>query len=427
MEKLMQYVWQQRLWPVGEMRTVDGKRVEVIDPGLLNTDAGPDFFNAKVAIAGETWVGNVEIHYRASDWARHHHDDDRAYDSVILHVVDKDDAVVRRPDGQVVPQMRMPCDPGLNSRYSELVGRADIDLPCAREIAALPPVYTTDWISSLAYERIYEKADRVEAIRSRLSGDWEQTCYVTVARGLGFGINSEPFERLALSLPLMFIGKHSDNLTSIEALLFGQSGLLDARPGDEYAARLKKEYDFFAVKFGLRRPESLGWKMARMRPANFPHRRIAVLAAMLHGGFRMMSRIVDVQDIDTACALFTPDLSPYWQGRCSFGAPGGRMSCSLSRSSALVMVINVVVPLMMAYGISHGDSSLTDRAVELLHEIKAEKNSIVELFERAGLKVNDAFSSQGVIQLRRNYCEKRKCLFCRIGHRKLSYCARRRE
>lgn len=429
MEKLMQYVWQQRLWPVGEMRTVDGKRVEVIDPGLLNTDAGPDFFNAKVSIGGQTWVGNVEIHYRASDWQRHKHHTDPAYDSVILHVVDKDDAIVRRPDGQVVPQMRMPCDPGLNSRYSELVGRADIDLPCAREIGSLPAIYLTDWISSLAYERLYDKVERIEQIRARLSGDWEQTCYATVARGLGFGINGEPFERLALSLPLIFIGKHSDNLTSIEALLFGQSGLLNARATaiDPYAARLAKEHSFFATKFGLRQPGNLGWKMARMRPANFPHRRIAVLAAMLHGGFRMMGRIIDIRSLDEACAIFTPEMSPYWQHRYSFGESCSRGLGSLSRSSALVMVINVAAPLMMAYGMSRGDNRMTDAAIDLLHEIKAEKNSVVELFERAGLKVRDAFSSQGLIQLRRNYCEKRKCLYCRIGHRKLSYCAVRRD
>ena len=429
MEKLMQYVWQQRLLPVAEMRTVDGRKVEVIDPGLLNTDAGPDFFNAKVSIGGEVWVGNVEIHYRASDWHRHKHNADPAYDSVILHVVDKDDAIVRRADGQIVPQMRMPCDPALNSRYSELVGRADIDLPCAREISSLPPIYITDWISSLAYERIYDKAERIESIRQRLAGDWEQVCYVTVARGLGFGANSEPFERLALSLPLMFIGKHSDSLTAIEALLFGQSGLLNARATaiDPYAARLKKEHAFFSTKFGLSQPQALGWKMARMRPANFPHRRIAVLAAMLHGGFRLMSRILDIRNLDEACALFTPEMSQYWQLHYSFGTPGSRELGSLSRSSALVMVINVAAPLMMAYGMTHGDHRLTDAAIELLHDIKAERNSVVELFERAGLKVRDAFSSQGLIQLRRNYCEKRKCLYCRIGHRRLSYCALRKN
>ena len=167
--------------------------------------------------------------------------------------------------------------------------------------------------------------------------------------------------------------------------------------------------------------------MARTRPANFPHRRIATLAAMLHGGFRLMSRILDIKDIDSACELFTPELSPYWERRYSFGPESTRLSGSLSRSSALVMVINVVVPLMMAYGMNHGNTELTDRAIDMLHSIKAERNTIVELFERCGLSVKDAFTSQGLIQLRRNYCEMHKCLYCRIGHRKLSYHARRND
>ena len=429
MEKLMQYVWQHRLWLQQDMRTVDGRRVQVLDPGLLNTGAGPDFFNAKVNIDGHTWAGNIEIHVKASDWHRHGHDKDPAYDTVILHVVDRDDAVVRRPDGEVIPQLRMPCAGDLSEHYRNLVGRADIDLPCSATICSLPRIYVTDWLSTLAYERLYDKADRIEALRERFAGDWEQTCYVTVARCLGFGVNNEPFERLALSVPLQFVGKHSDDPTAIEALLFGQAGLLDGHGAgaDPYADRLRKEYTFLATKFGLRKPESLGWKMARMRPANFPHRRIAVLAAMLAGGFRMLQRVVSVKSVDEACELFSPEMPNYWQWRYSFGPGGQRQLGSLSRSSALIMVINVVAPLMMAYGTAHSDREMTDRAVSLLHDIGSERNSIVEMFARAGLKVSNAFESQALIQLRRAYCETRKCLYCRVGHRMLSAKAIRRD
>lgn len=427
MERLMQYVWEQRLWPQSDMRTVDGRRVQVIDPGKINHDSGPDFFNAKISIDGEIWAGNIEIHVKASDWHRHKHDTDDNYDSVILHVVDRDDAVIRRKNGEIIPQMRMPCALDLNRHYGELTGRADIDLPCEETIKNMPNLYLTDWLETLAYERLYEKAERIEAIRQRLSGDWEQACYVTVARGLGFGINGEPFERLALSLPLVIIGKHSDSLTAIESLLFGQSGLLKAGVGDAYAEHLRKEYDFYATKFGLKQPECLGWKMSRMRPANFPHRRIAVLASMLNGGFRMMSRILEVKDVDEACRLFMPEMHGYWETRYSFGPPGQRILSSLSRNSALVMTVNTVAPLMMAYGIATGQQRLSDKSVELLHAIGNEKNSVAALFERAGIKAKDAFTSQALIQLRRNYCEKKKCLFCRIGHRKLSAHARRVE
>lgn len=428
MEKLMQYVWQHRLWRQNDMRTVDGRRLQVIDPGRLNNDAGPDFFNAKISIDGRIWAGNVEIHFRASDWHRHGHSSDRAYDSVVLHVVDRDDAVIRRSDGQIIPQMRMPCSPDLHLKYGALVGAADRDIPCAGAIKDMPSVCITDWMSTLGFERLYAKAERLEEMRRRFGGDWEQAVYISVARCLGFSVNSEPFERLAMSLPLMFIGKHADSQLAVEALLFGQSGLLDRYAGsDPYAARLSREYAFLSHKFGLRAPEALGWKMARMRPPNLPYRRIAVLASLIRSGFRMTSRLLAVRTIDDAMALFSPAMDGYWSTRYTFGPEGNRTLKAMSRESVTIMTINCVAPLMMAYGTVHGDTHLTDRASALLHSLAPENNRIVAMFCDAGIKVTDAFTSQALVELRRNYCEKRKCLYCRIGHRMLADSARRRE
>ena len=193
------------------------------------------------------WAGDVEIHVRASDWHRHGHDGDKAYDSVILHVVSKDDAPVRRSDGNVIPQMKMSCSPSFNESYRRLVASAADDLPCHEEFKTIDNVRLYSWLDNLAYERLYNKSERINRYLSRFSGDWESTCYVTLARALGFGVNSEPFERLALSVPLRFVGKHSDSALSIEALLFGQSGLLDeVGDGDSYVELLKKEYDYLA-------------------------------------------------------------------------------------------------------------------------------------------------------------------------------------
>ena len=419
MERLTQYIWQHRLWPATDMFTVDGRKIHVIDPGRLNTDSGPDFFNAKIYIDGRLWAGDVEIHVRATDWHRHGHDGDPAYNSVILHVVDLDDGPITRPDGQTIPQMRMPCAPDFHLRYSQLVDAPAASLPCASHIAALSPLHISDWISSLTYERIYAKTDRIDSILSRLHGDWESACYITIARALGFGINGEPFERLAFSLPLNIIGKHSDSLMAIEALLFGQSGLI-VPSDDPYIAGLQREYAFLSHKFGLRPPQSLGWKMARMRPANFPHRRIATLAAMLYGGFSMLSRILEIENLDRARLIFAPQLTGFWRNHYNFGAPSGSCPPSLGLSSVTGLVINAVVPLQMAYGTAHDDRSLTDRAVELLQSLPPENNTIVDLFTRAGIRCRDAFTSQALIQLRRQYCEPRKCLYCRIGHRMLA-------
>lgn len=420
-EDLMQYVWQHKLWLQSKVTTVDGRRISVINPGQRNPNSGPDFSNASISIDGCLWVGNVEIHVKASDWHRHNHDGNPEYDTVILHVVERDDTIVYRSNGEPIPQMRLPCNENLHKHYNDIVGRSDIDLPCAAFIAEMPTLHTLSWIDNLAYERLYQKTDRINGIMQRLNGDWESTAYITIARALGFGINGDPFERLALSLPLIFIGKHSDSLTSIEALLFGQSGLLDDdRAFGDYVARLRQEYSFLAHKFGLKRPDNILWKMSRMRPANFPHRRIATLAAMLAGGFRMMSRILEVKSFDEAVALFSPQLSPYWSLHCNFN-PGGRpTSTALSHGSIAGLAINAIVPLQMTYGLAHGDNKLTDRAVNLYHSLPGEKNTIVSLFERAGLKAKDAFTSQALIQLRREYCEKHKCMDCRIGHRYLA-------
>lgn len=422
----MQYVWQHRLWLPQAMITVDGRKIQVIDQGRLNNDAGPDFFNAKVKIDGEMWVGNIEIHVRASDWYRHHHDKDEAYDNVILHVVEKDDMPVRRANGEVIPQLVMPCSAQFSEQYHRLVGSAASELPCAQDIAKMPSIYLTDMISTLGYERLYSKVERIGELLTRFSGDWNEVCYVLLARSLGFGVNSDAFERLALATPLKVMAKHSDSLTIIEAMLFGQSGLLDSAPeNDGYVSTLKGEYQFFCQKFGLKQPSSLGWKMARMRPQNFPHRRIAVLAAMIEGGFEYASKMMTAKSVEEVKALFDVKLSGYWSQRCSFNSTGGGGARGLSESSISILIINAVIPVIYAYGRMCNDESACNRAVEMLQSLKAEQNSIVELFSRAGIECKDAFTSQALIHLRRQYCETRKCLYCRIGHRMLALKARK--
>lgn len=300
------------------MHTVDGRKVHVIDPGIINHDSGPDFFNAKIKIGGEMWVGNVEIHVRASDWLRHNHHKDSAYDSVILHVVGHDDLAVNRTNGEQIPQLLMPCTSDFAARFQQLVNNRGNELACSDTIASVPSVILKSWIDALAYQRLYTKTDRINTLIKRFNGDWEEACYVTFARALGFGTNNEPFERLALSIPLRFMHKHCDSLLSLEALLFGQAGFLDQHIADPYMEQMQTEYRFLSHKFSIRKPESLGWKMSRMRPANFPHRRIAMLAAMIEGGFRMLRNIIEAKNNEETMALFDKTLTGYWATRYNF-------------------------------------------------------------------------------------------------------------
>lgn len=421
MEELLQYVWGHRLLPPGALKLADGRSLQIIDPGRLNRDSGPDFFNAKVKIDGRLWCGNVEIHVRASDWFRHGHQADGAYDSVILHVVAHDDCEVRRPDGQVIPQMKMECAADFGRRFGEFVNVPSATLPCATSLTDIPPLYMRDWLDSMAFERINAKAERILGYLERFNGSWEDAAYVTLARALGTGVNSEPFERLALSTPLRFMLKHSDSLTAVEAILFGQAGLIPPKPAG-YAAMLAGEYDFLSRKFSLRPVESPGWKMARMRPAAFPHRRIALLALMVSRGFRFMQQVLDIDSEESARALFTDlTLSGYWLSHFSLAdAAPTSAPPSVSRATADVLTINVVAPLLFAYGHATGSHRHSEMAVDLLEHLPPERNSLVALFERAGVKCPNAFTSQALIELRRAYCDVRKCLYCRIGHRILA-------
>lgn len=424
MEKLMQYIWQHRLWNLTAPSTVDGRRVRIIDPGTLNTDAGPDFFNAKIEIDGNLWVGNVEIHTRASDWKRHHHNEDKAYDSVILHVVEKDDAPVYRTNGELIPQMILNYSHDFATKYAELINSTS-SLPCAAQLKETPSILIAEWLQTLAFERLQAKTERIKAHYDTFCGSWEDVCYVTLSRNLGFGINNDAFERLARRTPLRLLHKHSDSLLQIEALLFGQAGMLDSKlyPHDAYYQQLCREYAFLANKFSLTPMNAESWKSFRIRPQNFPHRRIAMLAHYILDGFSLMENILNAKDEKALRELFSVELSGYWATHYSFGDSASGSQRALGNSSIDIILINTVAPLYYAHSSVTGNYDTAEKAIALLESLRPEKNAIVESFTRAGVKCEDALSSQALIQAKKEYCDTRKCLYCTIGHRLLSQAA----
>lgn len=421
MEKLMQYVWEHRLGLRQDMQTVDGRRVRIIDQGLLNHDAGPDFFNATVEIDGQIWVGNIEIHVRASDWFRHHHDTDPAYDSIILHVVQIDDMPIHRRSGAVIPQMIMHCTAEAARRCNLLVSSADSALPCRLTINELHPIYHSDWITALGAERLLTKSERILSIVKESAGFWDSAAYITLARGLGFGLNSEPFELLAKSLSLRFLEKHRHELVTVEALVFGQAGLIPmpCDKEDEYITRLREEYAFMARKYSLK-PIPPIWKMARTRPQNFPHRRLAILAFILHQGCHLMRQIVDAKTYDEMKKIFDLQMYGFWATHFTFDPCVGARPQALSKASVDTLIINFCIPLRQAYATYRGETDNIEDNIEILRQIPPENNSIIRLFSSTKIPCKDAFTSQALIQLRREYCEKRKCIYCRFGSKMLS-------
>ena len=421
MEKLMYYIWLHRLFSDRELKTTDGQRVQVIDPGRQNTDSGPDFFNAKVRIGERVWAGNIEMHQRSSDWLRHNHQQDKAYDSVILHVVEKADCEIFRMNGELIPQLEMECSPRFREDYACLVQR-DGFLPCGDRIPELPPLLLSDWISALSVERLQQKSDRVLGWLDMYKGSWEEVCYVTFSRTLGFGTNSDTFERVARSLPLLFMQKHADSLLQVEAFLFGQAGLLT--PGlyddDTYYKRLCDEYAFLKNKFGLTPINGESWKFFRLRPANFPHQRIALLAQIVHQGFSLFSQICEQKEEKEFRQIFHFQLSGYWDTHYAFGQPSPPVTKALGNTAIDIVLINTVAPLLYSYGIKTGADVYCDRALLLLEALRPEENMIIRQFREAGITVGNALESQALIQLHKTYCDARKCLYCRIGHKLLS-------
>ncbi|MCF0219245.1 MAG: DUF2851 family protein [Muribaculaceae bacterium] len=422
-EALLQCVWQMRLYSPGPLTTIDGTAVEVLHPGLKNIASGPDFANARVKIGNTLWAGDVEIHLKASDWHRHGHQNDRAYDKIILHVVANSDTSIARHDGSAIPQIVITPDARLISKYHDLINRADIDVACQDSLRTLPPIVVSDWINALAMQRIQAKALRVNDLLAASNGDWEEAAYVTLARALGFGTNADPMERLAKSLPLKIIRKHSDTLLSIEALLFGQAGLLNEdkiRAHHPYFDTLATEYAFLAKKFSLR-PSSLPLKTGGMRPTSSPHRRIALLASIIYNNTSLCSSLANITDIDAARNLFATPLTGWWKDNYTFNhSDKQRAAGEVSESTLQLLIINSVVPFTTAYGMNHGDSQALAAAVDTLENLPAERNRIVSAFTYCGIRCPDALTSQALIHLRREYCEKRKCLDCRFGFRHLS-------
>ena len=425
MEALLHYVWKHKLWPLKPLATTSGEPVEVIDTGLHNRNAGPDFFNAKVKIGETLWVGNVEIHDRATDWNAHGHQHDAAYDNVVLHVCSEVNGTATTASGRTLPQLQLDVPPSVLQNYRQLL-HTDRYPPCYQLIPSLSPLTIHSWLSALQTERLEQKTEAIKRRVAQCNGSWEQAYFTTLARNFGFGINGDAFEQWARSVPLSAVGHHRDDLFQIEAIFMGQAGLTDLEnlpkrhreraENDDYFIRLRNEYHFLQRKFSLQPIDPKLWRFLRLRPQNFPHIRLAQLAQLYHQKTASLSQIVDcttVEDLEKALAT---RVTPYWQTHYLFGADSPTSEKRLSASSRRLMIINTVIPMLFAYGRHRHDEKLCDRAFDLLEELGAEQNHITRMWSECGLSVRSAADTQALIQLKNEYCDRKDCLRCRIGY-----------
>ena len=452
MEQLLHYVWQHRIFPLGTLHTDQGQVVEVIDPGLHNTDAGPDFFNAKIRLDGQLWVGNVEIHLRATDWYRHHHETDIHYNNVVLHVVETLDGVARNAAGNAPPQLQLPIPDTLRSSFEALQQEAQYP-PCHKVIPDIPALHIHSWLDALARERLQQKTERIERWLAQTTDDWERTFFITLARAFGFGKNTDAFELWAATIDPQHIGKHRDNPMQVEAFFFGQAGLLDEHTTpperqDEHFHRLQQEYRFLQKKFNLTPISYAHWRFLRLRPQNFPHRRLAQLALLYSTAQLNFSKIKTTDRLEEVRKLLKIKTIDYWSTHYRFGekvnktakyadkskietsaktdiesevTPQQRAkraktsSTELSDATIDLLLINAVIPILFSYGRRHSDETFTERAIEWLESIAPEQNAIVREWKRVDITAQHAADSQALLHLKTRYCDRRDCLRCRLG------------
>ena len=415
MEQLLHYVWKHKIFPLKELKTTTGQQVEVIDTGLANTDAGPGFFNAKLKLDGVLWIGNIEIHERSSDWFKHGHHADTGYNSVILHIASEIDTEISRSNGERIPQIQLICPEAVRTNYKELLETASYP-PCYRIIPSLSPFTAHSWMTALQMERFEQKATLLNERLKRCQGNWEDAFFITLARNFGFGLNGDAFETWAHRLPFRAVDKHRNDLFQIEAIFFGQAGILEDSDGDGYYLRLKKEYTYLQHKFGLIPMDASLWRFLRLRPANFPHIRIAQLACLYHRAYGLLSRIMETETLQGVRDILKGGTSEYWLTHYTFGGSSPSRQKSLSNTSLDLLIINTVVTFLYAYGLHKGNRVLCARAGSFLEELKAENNYITRMWEQCGMKASNAADSQALIQLKKEYCDKKKCLYCRIGY-----------
>lgn len=414
-EEFLQFIWGHGLFTKNNLKTTDGRAVEVISTGQPNSDSGPDFFNARIRIDETTWAGNIEIHQKSSHWYQHKHDVDAAYDNVILHVVELHDKPVHIKNHQV-PTLEISYPDTILKNYERLL-KSEQWIPCEEKLSEVDPFILRFWFSSLMISRLQARTGDILTILKQNKNNWNETFYQLLARNFGMKTNALPFELLAKSLPLPILSKHKNNLFQIEALFFGQSGLLnETLLGDDYFLSLRNEYSYLYKKYGLSAIESHLWKFMRLRPINFPTIRIGQLAMLIHHSSALFSRILESNDPDQLRKLFEVKASEYWDTHYRFNKPSEENKPkTLGETTFNNLVINTISPLLFVYGDQHQNQEMKDRALLLLEKLAPESNQIIRKWNELGIESRSAFETQALLQLKNSYCNYKKCLNCQLG------------
>ncbi len=416
-EDLLHYVWRLQNFHLKDLKTTAGETIDIIHFGSHHHHSGPDFFNARIKIGATEWVGNVEMHIKSSDWLKHQHDKDEAYNNVILHVVYEEDIPIYRKTKEKIPclELKRRIPQKISNHYLRLMHN-ETQIPCENLLSNIPNFYWNKWLERLLIERLEHRVTLIDQTMNFNISHREEVFYQLLAKSFGSKINSIPFERLSRSLPLKILAKHQNNLFSIEALLFGQAGMLQKEFKEEYPQQLKKEYQFLQKKYNLKSIHLSEWKILRMRPANFPTIRIAQFAALIFQSNRLWSYLLDCKNIKEITTFFQVEVSDYWLNHYVFDKESMPKSKKLGLSTIYLFAINTIIPFMFHYGKEQQNERIKNKAIQLFFEIPPEKNHIISMWKQLQIVPKNAANSQALLHLKNNYCDKKRCLNCMIGH-----------
>jgi Protein of unknown function (DUF2851) len=411
-ERLLQYIWQFQHFNSKELQLSTGESLQIIHPGQLNAHQGPDFLEASIKIDITKWIGNIELHVQTSDWFRHAHHHDKNYKNIILHVVwinDLENNMGNLPLlalADKVPKM-------LLNRYEEWMMNMEF-VPCGTQLSTVSSIVWEGWKERLLIERLQRKTGIVESYLNQCNHHWEEAFWWLLAKNFGIKVNAEAFESVAKSLPVTVLVRHKNQINQLEALLLGQAGLLETKFVEDYPQMLQKEYLFYKSKYKLqsiREPIHF----LRMRPENFPTIRLAQLAMLIHDSSHLFSKVIEMNAAADVKALLAVTANDYWHYHYMLDEPSPFKPKKLGEQMANNIIINTIVPVVFAFGFLHKKDSYQEKAFNWLEAIRAENNSVVDRFTKAGLTSLSALDTQAVLELKTSYCDKRRCLDCAVG------------
>ena len=414
-ERLLQFIWQFQYFNHISLATVDEKMLQIIHQGNLNKNAGPDFSEAKIKIDSTTWIGNVELHVKSSQWLQHNHSKDKNYSNVILHVVWLHDKEIEDNNSNKIPTLELQSlVPKITlEKFERLMNTTDF-IPCSFSLPVLSDVAWLAWKERLIIERLEKKSEQILQLLQQLNNNWEEVFWQTLARSFGMKVNAESFEEIAKTLTVNILSKHKNQINQLEALLLGQAGLLDVTAKDAYVIMLQKEYNFLSKKYKLkainRRPDFL-----RMRPNNFPTLRLAQLAMLVHQSSHLFSKIKTVKNANEIFQWFDVTANDFWNYHYTLTDEAAYQTKPLGKTFIQHIIINAIAPVIFAYGLLHNEHAWKDKSVNWLMQLQPEQNTITKQWKLHNVENKNAFESQALIHLKNNYCNFKKCLDCAVG------------